>query len=187
MIQWIVVGLGNPGKQYARTRHNAGFMVVDALVRSLDRLPAQAGQMVRWLENKFSALTLEINNVLLMKPQTFMNDSGKAVAAAVRFYKVPLDHVVIIHDDLDIVVGQVKFGLTKGPKVHNGLESIEKQLGSKDFWRIRVGIDDRTPEDRMQIPSADYVLRSLTSEEMRVMELGIDLAASMVETMRRTK
>ena len=95
MIRWIVAGLGNPGKQYSNTRHNAGFMAVE---RFGEKLEARSWK----LEKKFNAEIAVAGEILMVKPQTFMNESGKAVSSAVRFYKIPLDHLIVIHDDLDI-------------------------------------------------------------------------------------
>lgn len=169
MIQWIVAGLGNPGRKYQNTRHNVGFMAVDELALGLE---ASGWKLV----NKFDALTLENREILLIKPQTFMNESGKAVSAAMRFYKIPLNHLVVIHDDLDIPLGMVKMGFGRGPKVHNGIDSIETQLGSKDFWRIRIGTDNRSFEDRLRVTPTDYVLKQIEPGEMLILDKTLEVA-----------
>lgn len=131
----LLVGLGNPGARYARHRHNIGFMALDALARSYDFAP--------W-RSRFSSLVSEghlgIARVLLQKPQTFMNLSGQAVAAAARFYKLPLHEIVVCHDELDLAPGKVRIKTGGGVAGHNGLRSIAEHLGSREFRRVRFGI-----------------------------------------------
>jgi len=124
----IVVGLGNPGVEHENNRHNVGFVVVD-------RLAAGAG----W-ESKFDSLIHKSGDVVLVKPLTFMNRSGEAVAQIMNFYKMNSDDLAVVHDDLDIRLGEFKMQKGVGPKVHNGLTSVEVQLSTKDFWRVRVGV-----------------------------------------------
>lgn len=133
----LMVGLGNPGKQYELNRHNVGFMVVDRLIGELTTSPH--------LEKKFESLVFyhHESGTLLVRPQTFMNKSGEAVKRVVHFYKVVLGQLYVIHDDLDIGLGQYKIQKGKGPKQHNGLQSIYAALGTKDFWHVRVGIENR--------------------------------------------
>lgn len=146
----LIVGLGNPGAEYRGNRHNVGFMVVDKL------------EEIRQKETQ----------IVLLKPQTFMNDSGKAVVKMFNFYKVKLDDLWVIHDDLDIRLGEYKIQKGVGPKVHNGLISIEEQLGGKNFWRVRVGVDNRNKEFR--IPGDSYVLDDFDKDEKLVLENVID-------------
>jgi peptidyl-tRNA hydrolase, PTH1 family len=131
----LLVGLGNPGARYARQRHNIGFMAVDAV--------AEAHRFAAW-RSRFSGLVSEGElggeRVLLHKPQTFMNLSGEAVAAATRFYKLPLAQVVVCHDELDLAAGKVRIKTGGGVAGHNGLRSIAERLGSRDFRRVRLGI-----------------------------------------------
>ena len=131
----LLVGLGNPGARYARQRHNLGFMAVEAVAR--------AHRFAPW-RSKFSSLISEgwlgDVKVLLQKPQTFMNRSGYAVAEAARFYKLPLEQIVVCHDEVDLVAGKVRIKTGGGVAGHNGLRSIAEQLGSPDFRRVRLGI-----------------------------------------------
>jgi PTH1 family peptidyl-tRNA hydrolase len=140
----LLVGLGNPGARYARQRHNIGFMALDAVARAYDFAP--------W-RSKFSSLISEGQlggvKVLLQKPQTFMNLSGHAVAEAARFYKVPLEQIVVCHDELDLVAGKVRIKTGGGVAGHNGLRSIAAQLGSPDFKRVRIGIGHPGDKDRV--------------------------------------
>ncbi len=165
----LIVGLGNPGEKYANTRHNVGFMVVD-----------QIAQMVngQWsMIKKFNSLIINnkqslANNVgqpstILSKPQTFMNDSGIAVSKMMNFYKIQSSELYIIHDDLDIKLGEYKIQKGIGPKVHNGVNSIEEKLGTKDFWRVRVGVDNRNSENRL--PGEEYVLQNFNNMEEKIL------------------
>jgi peptidyl-tRNA hydrolase, PTH1 family len=158
----LIVGLGNPGSQYENTRHNAGFMVVDYLSREL-------GQFTQWhLEKKFkSELSVgELGgvSVMFLKPQTFMNSSGEAVAAVVNYYKLTSADVLVIHDDLDLKLGSLKLQQGVGPKVHNGLLNVEEKLGFKNFCRLRVGVDNR--QDGQREAGEEYVLSQFTKEEI---------------------
>lgn len=155
----LIVGLGNPGEKYSRNRHNVGFMLVDFLVQ---KYPLKFEQ-----NSKFKAALCEISTtegkILFAKPETFMNRTGEAVKKLKNFYKVVPDSIVVAHDDLDIPFGKFKIQKRTGPKVHNGLSSIEQSLGTADFWRIRVGVDNRPAENRM--PGEAYVLQDFNSEE----------------------
>jgi PTH1 family peptidyl-tRNA hydrolase len=153
----VIVGLGNPGEKYANNRHNVGFMVLDKLLA------------VRW-ESKFEAMVCKVGNTLLVKPQTFMNRSGDSVSEIVNFYKVSIDDLIVVHDDLDIRLGEYKIQKGVGPKVHNGLTSVEERLGKADFWRVRVGIDSRQPAADSRQSGEDYVLADFTSEENAVLD-----------------
>src|SRR5258706_7282732 len=162
----LIVGLANPGKEYESTRHNAGFMFIDQL----------AGGTKFSLDKKLESEILKRKNFVLVKPQTYMNDSGRTVRKMVDFYKISLDDLVVVHDDLDIELGLMKIQMRIGPKVHNGVNSVEQCLGSKDFWRVRLGIDNR---EKMvtALNGADYVLAKFGKEEKRVMEEVIQTAS----------
>ncbi len=153
----LLVGLGNPGEKYAKNRHNVGFMFLDWV----------DGDVVWREEKKFYGMVAEIKvgdeKYLLLKPSTFMNDSGKAVAAVVNFYKLNVSDVFVVHDDLDISFGSWKIQQGKGPKVHNGITSVEESLGDVNFWRVRIGVDGRDPKNR--IDGYSYVLQDFTGEE----------------------
>lgn len=158
----LLVGLGNPGEKYAKNRHNVGFMFLDML----------AGEANWREEKKFHGMVAEVEiegeKCVLLKPSTFMNDSGKAVEALANFYKINVSDIYVIHDDLDMVFGEWKVQQGKGPKVHNGLISIEQSLGAADFWRGRIGVDGRDSEYRME--GHAYVLQDFTSGEMKSLE-----------------
>jgi len=157
MERTLVVGLGNPGKRYEQTRHNIGFLALDRLAYDINAELTQA---------KFSGLfgqgSLASGQPLtLLKPQTFMNLSGKSVAPCAKFFQIPLDRVIIIHDELEFPFGVVRVKVGGGHAGHNGLRSIIEQLGgSKDFLRIRVGIG-RPPRGSV----SDYVLGQFSADE----------------------
>lgn len=164
----LIVGLGNPGKQYEKTRHNVGFMVLDAFVEKYPTTLTPEGDplFVSWKERReVYTLTYSLNQVaaVLTKPQLFMNNSGKVVLDLVKRYKINPADILVIHDDLDLRLGEFKLQLARGPKVHNGLNSIEQSLGTGDFWRLRIGIDNRDPQNRTV--GEEYVLQSFTETE----------------------
>jgi PTH1 family peptidyl-tRNA hydrolase len=158
----LVVGLGNPGEKYRFSRHNIGFMSVDFLVAQIfgKFLPCH-------YQKKVLSETLKYKDTVFAKPQTFMNSSGLAVKKLVNFYKVNISDLWIIHDDLDIKLGQYKIQRSVGPKLHNGIESVENLLGKTNFWRVRIGVDNRDTDNR--ISGEEYVLQNFTGEERKVL------------------
>ena len=146
----LIVGLGNPGKEYERTRHNAGYWWVDAIA---------AARRATWKkETKFSGWTTRVDEdgaeFLLLKPSTYMNESGRSVSAVMRFFKIEPAQMLVVHDELDLPPGAVKMKRGGGTGGHNGLTDIADSLDSKDFWRLRVGIGHPGDKDLV----ADYVL-----------------------------
>lgn len=200
----IIVGLGNPGKEYENTRHNVGFLVLDKLRTESTKHQAPNDKEYQnsnfQMNNKFHAEVCQIGDVLLIKPQTFMNESGKSVAAVMSFYKVDMDDLYVIHDDLDIVMGQYKIQRAKGPKIHNGVNDIEARLGNKDFWRVRIGVENRhlkaaniksqitnkfrsiiSPNYKQEkIPGRQYVLMKLKEDEKKFLD---DVSGDIVKDM----
>ncbi len=164
----LIVGLGNPGKKYEGTRHNVGFYVVDYLVGGVKWGESRKGKLQYvWLgEGK--------GKVEFVKPQTFMNDSGEAVAYVLNKHKeISPDDLFVIHDDLDIAIGEFKIQKKKGPRDHKGLHSIYSKIGTKGFWHVRVGIENRNlgngPQEsdhRKRIPGEDYVLMKFSKQEI---------------------
>lgn len=171
----LIVGLGNPGREYERHRHNIGFMVVEAL---LSRARAQLNQ------EKFAARvgqgTLAGERVLFVEPQTFMNLSGRSVAEAARFYKVPVADVLVIHDELDLPLGRLQLKAGGGSGGHNGLKSIVSSLGDEGFIRLRFGIGKpEGPNARERV--AGYVLSNFDDGERRELDTLTDRAMDMTE------
>lgn len=163
----IIVGLGNPGEKYQHNRHNVGFMVVDKLAVRLDN--------TAWTMNrKFNSELIQAKEYILAKPSTFMNESGKAVAAICRFYKVKYTDLYIVHDDLDIALGSYKIQHGKGPQVHNGLLSVEESLGTDQFWNVRVGVENREVRGNKGVPGVVYSLQNFGRQEREVVERVID-------------
>jgi PTH1 family peptidyl-tRNA hydrolase len=169
---FLVVGLGNPGRQYQGNRHNVGFRVVD-------QLAARAG--VSDPREKYGAELFEIalggERVLLCKPMDFMNLSGQAVRQVAGFHKIPAARTIVVHDELDVPFGRLKLAAGGGPGGHNGVRSVIADLGTHDFLRVRVGIDRPPP----QWKGADYVLANFTGAEQKQLPELIDLAADAVE------
>lgn len=170
----LVVGLGNPGPQYAGNRHNVGFLVLDELAdRMGGRFKAHKGG-AEVVEGRLAG-----RRAVLAKPRSFMNLSGGPVVAAARFYKVEPAGIVVVHDELDLPFATVRLKLGGGENGHNGLRSITKSLGTKDYHRVRFGID--RPPGRMD--PADYVLRDFSTVERKELAFALDHAADAVEAL----
>ncbi|WP_298322313.1 aminoacyl-tRNA hydrolase [Haloactinopolyspora sp.] len=173
---WLVVGLGNPGPSYAETRHNVGAMVLDLLAaRAETRLKAQRRTRADVAEVRFGGIPG--NRAVLARPRSYMNESGGPVARLVDFYKVPLDHVLVVYDELDLPFGTIRLKRGGGDNGHNGLRSIRASLGSGDYCRLRIGIG--RPPGRMD-PAA-YVLKPFSAAERRDLEFYVDRAADAAE------
>jgi peptidyl-tRNA hydrolase, PTH1 family len=171
----LVVGLGNPGPDYAPTRHNVGFRVVELLA-------ARAGGG-RFSKHRSNADVLEGRlagrRVALAKPRSFMNVSGGPVAGLVKYFSVPVEDLIVIHDDLDLGFGVIRLKRGGGEGGHNGLRSISQSLGTKDYLRVRVGIG--RPPGRQD--PADFVLKRFSATEAKELDLAVDLAADAAEAL----
>ena len=169
----LLVGLGNPGPEYEHTRHNAGFWWVDAAARRLGaRLTAE-----RAFFGLAGRATHPEGPVWLLEPQTYMNLSGKAVAALARFYKIAPQELLVVHDELDLPPGQMRLKLGGGHAGHNGLRDIHAQLGSPDYWRLRLGIGH--PGVKAEV--ANYVLRKPPAAEREAIEQSIDASLAQLD------
>jgi PTH1 family peptidyl-tRNA hydrolase len=175
MLDLLVAGLGNPGREYERTRHNVGWMVVDELARRRDGS----------FRSKFAGQLAEVRDderrLALLKPETYMNVSGQSVGAAARFFKVEPGLLLVVHDDVDLDPGRLQARLGGGLAGHNGLRSIAEALGTQDFLRLRIGVGRPARGDRR--PVADYVLSPFEAE-IDVDEL-VAHAADAVEVIAR--
>ncbi|OGK11958.1 aminoacyl-tRNA hydrolase [Candidatus Roizmanbacteria bacterium RIFCSPLOWO2_01_FULL_37_12] len=163
----LIVGLGNPGEKYQSNRHNVGFMFVDYIVSSL------AGGLVYSFNKSGNAeyvwTTLKKENVEFYKPMTYMNKSGESVKYAFKKHPdIKPNNIYVVHDDLDIPLGKFKIQKGVGPKLHNGIESIEKKLAFKDFWRVRIGVDNRASTG--WIDGEIYTLQDFKPEEKEVVD-----------------
>jgi PTH1 family peptidyl-tRNA hydrolase len=171
---WLVVGLGNPGPSYAGNRHNAGFLVADLLAeRSGGRFKAHKGR-ADVVEGRLAGV-----RAVLAKPKTYMNLSGGPTASLRDFFKVPVERIVVVHDELDIPYGAVRLKRGGGDNGHNGLRSLTSSLGSRDYLRVRVGIG--RPPGRQD--PADFVLKDFSSVERRELPFHVDRAADAVEAL----
>ncbi|HEX5597428.1 MAG TPA: aminoacyl-tRNA hydrolase [Micromonosporaceae bacterium] len=174
---WLVAGLGNPGRQYSGNRHNVGFMVADLLA---ERIGARFGRHRRAVaEVAEGRLVPGGPRLVIVKPMTYMNLSGGPVVALARFYKVPLQQLVAVHDELDVGFGQLRAKCGGGEGGHNGLRSISKSLGTRDYLRVRVGIG--RPPGRQD--PADYVLSDFSTVERKELDFVVDRAADVVEAL----
>lgn len=177
----LLVGLGNPGPEYEATRHNAGFWWVDAVARQLGaHLSA---------ERSYHGLVARVNRpasgvehpVWLLQPQTYMNLSGKSVAALARFFKIAPEEILVAHDELDLPPGQLKLKQGGGHAGHNGLKDIQAQLGSPNYWRLRIGIGH--PGVKAEVP--DYVLRKPAPEHREALETSIERSLPALDPLLR--
>lgn len=184
--RWLLVGLGNPGPEYAGNRHNVGAMVLDELARRLGVTLGRAGGA---LGRRPQAVTAEARlgtlpggapgpRVVLARPTTYMNVSGGPVGQLARYYDVPAERVVVVHDELDIPFADVRLKIGGGEGGHNGLRDVSRALGTKDYVRVRVGIG--RPPGRMD--AADFVLRDFSATERKDLGWLVDRAADAVET-----
>lgn len=169
----LIVGLGNPGAEYAKTRHNAGFMLVDRLAQSW-----RAGwNSEKKFQSRLAKAERDGKRLVLCEPQTFMNLSGEAVGALAKFYQLPLTKLMVAVDDADLPLGEIRLRPSGSSGGHHGLESIEQHLGSRDYARLRIGIGRK--DSRREI--AGHVLGKLSASEMALMEKVLARAAEQVE------
>lgn len=168
---FLIVGLGNPGREYRNNRHNIGFMVLDQLAGKLD---------TSFSKMKMNALMTAVRykgcRIILLKPQTFMNLSGKAAASFIRFYKLPLENLLVVYDDVDLPFQTLRMRPNGGDAGQKGVRSIIQELGTKDFPRLRVGIN--RPPGRMSVSS--YVLLNFSDQEVETLPLVLDQAADAI-------
>lgn len=174
-MAYLIVGLGNPGKEYSGSRHNLGFLVVDEMVARYHAVNSNAKQQTKLWTAKIAGAT-----VLMAEPQTFMNLSGHAVAPLVRAKKIALDRLIVVHDDLDLPLGNLRVSRNASAGGHNGVQSLIAALGTKDFIRIRVGIGRPTNDQ----PIEDYVLARFSAKEKpmlpRILDEAIDETVKIV-------
>ena len=176
-VDWLVVGLGNPGQKYANTRHNMGFLTVDLLAE-------KAGVKLNKVKFKsaYNIIPFAGRKCLVMKPQTYMNLSGEAVREAVQFYKLPADHVLVIYDDVSLPVGKLRVRPTGSAGGHNGLKNIIAHLGTQDFPRVKIGTGAPAGGGADMI---DWVIGEPSKAEKKVLlesfEKAIDAAACIIE------
>jgi len=168
---YLIAGLGNPGAQYRQTRHNAGFMV-------LDRLAARLGVKFSRLESKALVTKADYqgSRLVLVKPHTFMNLSGQPVGSLSRYYKVPLEQLLVVYDEVDLPLGTLRIRPGGGSAGHKGITSIIERLGSQDFPRLRLGVS--RPPGRME--AADYVLQEFAASEKELLNVALEAAVDAI-------
>ncbi|MEG1658349.1 MAG: aminoacyl-tRNA hydrolase [Oscillibacter sp.] len=163
-VEWLIVGLGNPGQKYANTRHNMGFLTVDLLAER---------QSVKLNKVKFHAayniFSFGGARCLVMKPQTYMNLSGEAVREAAQFYKIPADHVLVIHDDVDLAVGRLRLRPSGSAGGHNGLKNIIAQLSTQEFPRIKIGVGDPGTPGEAERDMISWVIGAPSQAERKIL------------------
>ena len=157
----IIVGLGNPGKEYEKTRHNVGFRVLDKVS---DKLGIEVNKSK--FKGIYGSKGMLDKKIILCKPQTYMNLSGDCIVELLNYYKADIDDLIVIYDDIDIAVGSIRIKPSGSPGTHNGMKDITKKIGSKDFIRVRIGTGK--PTDGRNL--ADYVLSKFTKEEEKIIE-----------------
>lgn len=167
----LIVGLGNPGKEYEKTRHNVGFDVIDAYLKSKSITSCKEK-----FQGVYSEYTLNGEKIILLKPQKYMNLSGEVIRKYVDFYKINIDDILIIHDDLDTPCGSVKLRMSGGSGGHNGLKNIELHLNTKDYKRIKVGVSN----DK-NIDTKDYVLGSFSKEDRKKIDDSIEYIMNILD------
>jgi peptidyl-tRNA hydrolase, PTH1 family len=174
-LDLLVVGLGNPGREHERDRHNAGWMVVDELARR------HGGSFRSKFSGRLAEIRLDDFRLALLKPETYMNLSGDSLGAAARFFKLPTEQIAVVHDDVDLEPGRIQVRLGGGLAGHNGLRSIRQALGSAEFLRARIGVGRPGRGDRR--PVADYVLSPFAPEDDP--EAVVSRGADAVEALAR--
>ncbi|HVK62000.1 MAG TPA: aminoacyl-tRNA hydrolase [Bdellovibrionales bacterium] len=172
---WLVVGLGNPGGKYAMTRHNVGFMALDAYCASVG--------MPKWKEERQALVTklkIDDEDVLFVKPQTFMNKSGESVQALMHFHKIETSNLIVVHDEIDIPFGAVRIHKNRGAGGHNGIKSITQMLGTMDYTRLKLGVGKSMNPN---IDVATHVLQNFSPEEQNELHDYLSLAGDAIESL----
>ena len=177
-VEWLIVGLGNPGQKYENTRHNMGFLAVDLLAE-------KAGVQLNKVKFKAAYNLLDFAGVrcLVMKPQTYMNLSGEAVREAAQFYKIPADHVLVIYDDVSLPVGKLRVRPTGSAGGHNGIKNIIAHLGTQEFPRVKVGVGAPEGADK---DMADFVLGTPSQADRKALKESIERAVDAAECIIRS-
>jgi peptidyl-tRNA hydrolase, PTH1 family len=172
MQRTLIVGLGNPGKKYARTRHNVGTDAIELLAQRLSVSLKVGRDRAQVVETRIGD-----HAVVLAVPTTWMNDSGEAVGPIARRYKIPASNIIVIHDELDLEPGAVKLKMGGGLAGHNGLKSISQHMGTNDYMRVRIGVGKPSTKEQ----GADHVLSSIPPGERKILDVAVETACDAVE------
>lgn len=167
----LIVGLGNPGKKYEKTRHNVGFLILDILHQNLLTHGINDWELSKKFNALISGCVINNEKVILVKPMTFMNKSGEAVQNIGHYYKLHQRDIIVVHDDKDILLGEIKIQENRGSAGHNGIKSIIEHIGTQDFLRIRVGIANENKKKMLDIPK--FVLKKFTILEKKKLQKSI--------------
>lgn len=167
----LIVGLGNPGKEYENTRHNIGFNVIDLYLKK-NNLKLDKDKF----NGKYTKTSIHDEDVILLEPQTFMNLSGDSVRKVMDFYKINIDDILVIQDDLDMEVGKIKLKEKSSSGGHNGIKDIEQKLGTNNFKRLKVGISNDKTRD-----TKDYVLGKFSKEEKEILEKSYEICLNVID------
>ncbi len=167
---YLIVGLGNPGSEYEKHRHNVGFMALEAIARAL-----RADKPVKKFHGLVSSATLGGRKLILLEPHTYMNNSGRAVQAAAAFYKIPPEHILVLHDELDLPVGKIRIKKAGGANGQNGIRDIDAAIG-KEYWRCRIGIGHPGDKERVH----GHVLSNFGKADLVVIEKLLDALSANV-------
>jgi peptidyl-tRNA hydrolase, PTH1 family len=176
MKNFLIACLGNPGNKYEKTRHNAGFMFADYFRDKETDLDFSEWKINKKLNSGISAGKISGIKIILLKPLTFMNLSGEAIKKALSFYKIKPESLVVVHDEIDLPLGKYKFSKDSSSAGHQGVQHIINILGTKDFTRLRIGIENR--EDKTKIPTEKYVLGKFTIAELRTLKKTLEKASA---------
>jgi PTH1 family peptidyl-tRNA hydrolase len=176
--RWLILGLGNPGPEYANTRHNIGYLVVEEIAKRVSGSFVSHKARADVLEGRLG-VGIDAPSLILAKAKSYMNESGGPGKALADFYKTPLDHIVVVHDELDLPFESIRTKLGGGDNGHNGLKSLTKSLGGPGYLRIRMGIG--RPQGRPD--PADFVLKPFSTDERKVLSLFIDRGGDAVESL----
>jgi PTH1 family peptidyl-tRNA hydrolase len=172
---WMIVGLGNPGNKYAFNRHNVGFMLTDVLARNLSQESWQTDKKAHTLKFQWHK-----EQCILVKPQTYMNKSGEVVIPLMQFYKIPIENIIVVQDDIDQSFTNIKFQKSRGHGGHNGIRNISELLGTSDYIRLKIGVG-RPIIPQMDV--ADWVLQNFNSEEMTTIPLILKKSCEAIESL----
>jgi len=176
--RWLILGLGNPGPEYANTRHNIGYLVVEEIAKRISGSFLSHKARADVLEGRLG-VGIDAPSLILAKAKSYMNESGGPGKALADFYKTPLDHIIVIHDELDLPFEAIRSKIGGGDNGHNGLKSLSKSLGGPGYLRMRMGIG--RPQGRQD--PADFVLKPFSTEERKVLPLFVDRGSDAVESL----
>ncbi|HHX58628.1 MAG TPA: aminoacyl-tRNA hydrolase [Candidatus Moranbacteria bacterium] len=177
--KYLIVGLGNPGEKYIKTYHNLGFLVLDDFLR--ESTTNINFSFAKKLNSEIAEITTHNKQIILVKPQTFMNLSGQATHACINYFKVSLENVLIVQDDSDLILGKIRFVKNSGAGGHNGISSIIQSIGTKDFARLKIGIRSPINHSNFTLSAGEIVLKRITKADQVILEKAISVATKSID------